>query len=432
MLKKFYFLLIIKIIKGFYIDYDDDEIPESGTIPLKFTIEKIDSDELLTTKIKIGDPPQEITLILDIGADRTWILKDNYKYSLSKTYSTDNDFDKRIQDNFSYSGVKSKETFTIGNKTLENFLFLLVEKIENKNFNGVLSLGREYDTKYFSLAYRLSSKMKTFYNSFVLKFEGNNTGELHIGDATDEIKIFKDLVLPCKLLDSEPKIKWKCQLTHVFIGGIDNATFFFDDYYEQSRYLIYNRSYKIENIDSPVYFETIYNKIYVTRKFIDYMKANLFIDKDGKSFCSLEDNYYKAYFNCSKSEVSKVPILNFVLSAVTDLSFPYNNLFECDDNNCISIIQYDSNFQGFVFGLPILKNYQMIFDYKSRLLQFYGKENKFLVKMPYTEGIELVNLLIYFIFFIIFFLLTSICVIYIIRSKNKKRKKIEEEIFQIV
>ena len=226
MLKKFYFLLIIKIIKGLYIDDDDDDIPESGTIPLKFTIEKIDSEELLTTKIKIGDPPQEITLILDIGADRTWILKDNYKYSLSKTYSTDNDFDKRIQDNFSYSGVKSKETFTIGNKTLENFLFLLVEKIENKNFNGVLSLGREYDKKYFSLAYRLSSKMKTFYNSFVLKFEGNNTGELHIGDATDEIKIFKDLVLPCKLLDSEPKIKWKCQLTHVFIGGIDNATFF--------------------------------------------------------------------------------------------------------------------------------------------------------------------------------------------------------------
>ena len=55
----------------------------SGTIPLKFTVEKIDSDELLTTKLKIGDPQQEITLILDIGAERTWILKDNYKYSLS-------------------------------------------------------------------------------------------------------------------------------------------------------------------------------------------------------------------------------------------------------------------------------------------------------------------------------------------------------------
>ena len=426
MSKILYLLLILKLIIT-----QDPESPEiSGTIPLKFTVQKINSDELLTTILKIGDPQQEIELILDIGAERTWILKDNFKSSLSKTYSSENILDKRIQDTFSYSGYKSKDTFTVGNKTLENFLFLIVEKVENKNFKGVLSLGREYDTKYFSLAYRLSSTMQTFYNSFQLKFEGNNTGELHVGDASDEVKNFRDLVLPCKLLDSEPKIKWKCKLTHVFIGGIDNAKSFFDDYYEQTGYEINSRSYKIEVINSPVYFETIYNKIYVTRSFIDYMKINLFSDKNGKSFCSLEDNNSKAYFKCSKSEISNVPSLNFVLSDITDLSFPYNNLFECDDNNCISIVQYDKNFNGFVFGLPILKNYQMIFDYNSRFLQFYGKENKYLVIMPNTGGIDMVNFLIYFVLFIIFVLIIGICVIYIMRSKNKKRKKIEEEIYQ--
>ena len=366
----------------------------------------------------------------DIGAERTWILKDNFKSSLSKTYSSENILDKRIQDTFSYSGYKSKDTFTVGNKTLENFLFLIVEKVENKNFKGVLSLGREYDTKYFSLAYRLSSTMQTFYNSFQLKFEGNNTGELHVGDASDEVKNFRDLVLPCKLLDSEPKIKWKCKLTHVFIGGIDNAKSFFDDYYEQTGYEINSRSYKIEVINSPVYFETIYNKIYVTRSFIDYMKINLFSDKNGKSFCSLEDNNSKAYFKCSKSEISNVPSLNFVLSDITDLSFPYNNLFECDDNNCISIVQYDKNFNGFVFGLPILKNYQMIFDYNSRHLQFYSIDNKYLVKMPNTGGFDLVNFLLYFFLFIIAVLLAGICLIYVMRRKNKRRKQIEEEIYE--
>ena len=426
MSKILYLLLILKLIIT-----QDPESPEiSGTIPLKFTVQKINSDELLTTILKIGDPQQEIELILDIGAERTWILKDNFKSSLSKTYSSENILDKRIQDTFSYSGYKSKDTFTVGNKTLENFLFLIVEKVENKYFKGVLSLGREYDTKYFSLAYRLSSTMQTFYNSFQLKFEGNNTGELHVGDASDEVKNFRDLVLPCKLLDSEPKIKWKCKLTHVFIGGIDNAKSFFDDYYEQTGYEINSRSYKIEVINSPVYFETIYNKIYVTRSFIDYMKINLFSDKNGKSFCSLEDNNSKAYFKCSKSEISNVPSLNFVLSDITDLSFPYNNLFECDDNNCISIVQYDKNFNGFVFGLPILKNYQMIFDYNSRFLQFYGKENKYLVRMPNTGGIDMVNFLIYFFLFIIFVLIIGICVIYIMKSKKKKRKKIEEEIYQ--
>ena len=180
----------------------------------------------------------------------------------------------------------------------------------------------------------------------------------------------------------------------------------------------------------PVYFETIYNKIYVPRNFIDYMKMNLFIDKEGKSICSLEDNNNKAYFKCSKSDVSKVPRLDFVLSDITDLSFPYTNLFECNDNDCISVVQYDSQFQGFIFGLPILKHYYLIFDYNSRFLQFYSIDNKYLVKMPNNGGFDFVNFLLYFFLFIIAVLLSGICLIYVMRRKNKRRKQIEEEIYE--
>ena len=411
----------------------DPQEPErpSGTATIKFTIET--ADEYPIAPIKIGDPPQELNLILDIGAERTWVHSNTFKSSQSKTYSTDNQLDERTQDTFSYRGYRSKETFKLENKTLEEFLFLLVDKVENNNkFNGVLSLGREYDTKYFSIVYRLSSTMATFYNSFVLAYNSNNkTGELHVGDVTEEIRHQRHKFLPCRLLDGQPKIKWKCMLTHVFIGGVNNAPSSNDDYYEQKCYEINSRSYKIEIINLPVYFETIYNKIYVPRSFIDYMKMNLFVDNTGKSICSLEDNNSKAYFKCPKSDISKIQRLDFVLSDITDLSFPYNNMFECDDSNCISIIQYDSRFKdAFIFGLPILKNYQMIFDYNSRHLQFYSIDNKYLVKMPNTGGFDLVNFLLYFFLFIIAVLLAGICLIYVMRRKNKRRKQIEEEIYE--
>ena len=401
----------------------------SGTATIMFKLAT--DNELLLAPLKIGTPPQEVNVILDIASERTWLHMNTFKSSQSSSYSSENQLDERVQDSFSYRGYRSMETFILENKTLENFLFLQVDQVQNNNkFNGVLSLGREYDSKYYSIVYRLSSEMTTFYNSFVLKFNSSNTGELHVGDTIDEIRQQRSKILPCRLLDKEPKIKWKCMLTHVFVGGVNLAPSYIDDYYEQYSYEINSRSYKIEIMNVPVYFETIYNKIYVPRNFIDYMKMNLFIDKEGKSICSLEDNNNKAYFKCSKSDVSKVPRLDFVLSDITDLSFPYTNLFECNDNDCISVVQYDSQFQGFIFGLPILKHYYLIFDYNSRFLQFYSIDNKYLVKMPNNGGFDFVNFLLYFFLFIIAVLLAGICLIYVMRRKNKRRKQIEEEIYE--
>ena len=139
-------IFLIITIKSQPTNQDPQE-PErpSGTATIKFTIET--ADEYPVAPIKIGDPPQELSLILDIGAERTWVHTNTFKSSQSKTYTTENQLDERTQDNFSYRGYRSKETFKLENKTLEEFLFLLVDKVDNNKFNGVLSLGREYDTK---------------------------------------------------------------------------------------------------------------------------------------------------------------------------------------------------------------------------------------------------------------------------------------------
>ena len=144
----------------------------SGTATIMFKLAT--DNELLLAPLKIGTPPQEVNVILDIASERTWIHMNTFKSSQSSSYSSENQLDERVQDSFSYRGYRSKETFILENKTLENFLFLQVDQVQNNNkFNGVLSLGREYDSKYYSIVYRLSSEMTTFYNSFVLKFNSS-------------------------------------------------------------------------------------------------------------------------------------------------------------------------------------------------------------------------------------------------------------------
>ena len=63
-------------------------------------------------------------------------------------------------------------------------------------------------------------------------------------------------------------------------------------------------------------------------------------------------------------------------------------------------------------------------------MQFYSIDNKYLVKMPNNGGFDFVNFLLYFFLFIIAVLLSGICLIYVMRRKNKRRKQIEEEIYE--
>ena len=110
----------------------------SGTATIMFKLAT--DNELLLAPLKIGTPPQEVNVILDIASERTWIHMNTFKSSQSSSYSSENQLDERVQDSFSYRGYRSKETFILENKTLENFLFLQVDQVQNNNkFDGVLS-----------------------------------------------------------------------------------------------------------------------------------------------------------------------------------------------------------------------------------------------------------------------------------------------------
>lgn len=408
----------------------EDEHP--GIIKLKFKLGS--TKDFLSVPIQIGSSKKELDFILDIGSERTWILNSYYDKQSSQTFENLDKEQVKTQDYFRYEGTLSTENFHFDNKTLEGFQFLYVKKVDNnEGFKAVLSLGKEYDSKKYSLVYKSSNNAITFYNAFYIKFENENEGNIQIGDAPEDIKR-SNLINKCKVIEGQnPLIKWKCELTHIFIGGVEDNQSFKDDYLDQYGYYIREKSQHIKEVFKPVIFESIYNSIYCPKRFLSYFKENYFYNSITNSYmCKLIDNGQSAYFTCTKSEVNSLKRLNFVLSEITDLSFPARLLFECNDktDTCIFLVRYSSRFDYWVFGLPILKNYGIIFDYNMKDIEFYSQSNKYLVNMPDKFVFNFLNFLLYFLIFIIILLLIGLGLIYFMRNKNKKRQQIEEEIYE--
>ena len=413
---------------------DDPETPEFavGYITLPFTLTE---NHLPVSQVKIGHPKQDIDLILDIGSTRTWVSDQYFKSKKSDTYVSEDELDAQNQYDFSYSGIASMDTFKVSDKTLDQFKFVLVNNLQNSNFQGVLSLGHEYDSKHRSLVYEMSHVCNTFYNMFMFKFNDNG-GELYIGDTTEEQKERNHLINKCRYLiggSISDQIKWRCELTQMFIGGVEDFPTFTNDLMEQTGYYISKTDFnKMIDIKEPVSFETIFDKIYVPKKTMEYLQKNYLKDMSSEQkICNYVNKDNNIIVSCSKDEITKLKRLNFVLSEKTALSFPTSALFECGDSgSCEFVIQHNSKYKGFIFGLPVFKLYNIIFDYNSRDLMFYSLDNKYLVDFPLDLGTSILTIIIWLLIVVILIMLAGLLVIYILRRKNRKRKEIEDQIYE--
>lgn len=430
----FFDTILTKKDKEKQIDNDSEFLDfDKGYITLPFTLTK---SKIPISKLSIGKPSQEINLVLDIGSSRTWISDQYYNSKGSKTYQPLEEAFSKEQYDFSYSGNSALETFKIGDKILQNFKFILVNNLQNNNFQGVLSLGHEYDSKHNSLVYEMSKVSNTYYNMFMFKFNEDNGGELLIGDTTEEEKEKLHLINRCRYLiggSPEEQIKWRCQLTHVFIGGIEDMESFYEQLVEQTGYYIIETKFnKLKNIYEPVIFETIFDRIYVPKYIMEYLRDNYLKDiENNKNLCNYNDNGNSIIVKCTKEEIYKLKRLNFVLGEKTDLALPSNELFNCDNsNNCEFLIQYNDKYQGFIFGLPIFKLYNIIFDYNSRDLMFYSLYNKYLVSFNKDFGTSILKIVLYILIVVLCLLISGIILIYFFRRINRKRKLIEDEIYK--
>ena len=280
---------------------DDDPEMVVGYISLKFKV----NQGMLVAPVKTGTPEQELNLVLDIGSPRTWISDQSFKKEDSSTYSDKGETETFTQYDFTYSGKASTETFTLADKKLSEFKFLLANNLQNVKMQGALSLGHEYDSKHKSLVYEMSHVCNTFYNMFLFKFDENNEGELLIGDITDDQKRKYQYINKCLFLkggSADDQIKWRCEITQLFIGGIEDFPTFQNDLMEQTGYYISKTDFnKMINVNQPVAFETIFDKIYVPKDTMEYLKENYLKNiVDNQKMCQYNDNGDNIKVTCTK------------------------------------------------------------------------------------------------------------------------------------
>ena len=127
----------------------------------------------------------------------------------------------------------------------------------------------------------------------------------------------------------------------------------------------------------------------------------------------------------------KIKKIKFFFSEKTALSLPSSEIFICGNSDkCEFAIQYNFNYNEFIFGLPVFKLYNIIFDYNSRDLMFYSSGNKYLVSIQVDFGTSILVVIIWILVISILFMLAGLLLIYILRRKNRKRKEIEDLIYE--
>ena len=126
------------------------------------------------------------------------------------------------------------------------------------------------------------------------------------------------MINECRYLirsSAEEQIKWRCELTQIFIEGIEDFPTFRNELMEQTGYYISKtKNNKMMEVKEAVSFETIFDKIFVLKQTMEYLKNNYFIyfSNDQKIF-NYNDKGDNIMVTCSKDEISKLKRLNFFL-----------------------------------------------------------------------------------------------------------------------
>lgn len=413
-----------------------------GQVMINFYL--ISESQLPIVKVDIGEPKQSFNLILDINAEQTWIESSLYSHLLSLNYNRYSYVKELDNERYNLEGYISTDVFIIDTISIKAFGFILANTSSLLSsslspIKGALSLKREFEKNKMSLIDRLIDLKYAYKPIFTLIFDNIHHGSILIGNTDyDQLKDNKNRLSMCLFENIQSKSKWGCNITYVFIGdyGLIQK---FDDIRNEPYYDIdYNNS-KAILINKEAYFETIYNKIYVDKKFMSYLKEKYF-DINGSS-CVFNETDKTIQVKCLHEDVVKLNQLNFVFDSRLDLYLSYKELFYCPyaKGQCAFNIEYNGDIvkdnNTWAIGLPLLKLFETTFK-QDEGIYFFG-DNKEIVRLNTISSnnkgksavLNYLKILIYFIFGILLTLILGIGVIYALRYKNKRKKQRIEEAY---
>ena len=333
-----YFLLIFQIfLISFHIV--SNSYPENYTIPYLITA-------------RIGRQSTEIKLLLNsFSSNNILFANSNRKFSkeISEGRKSDAYMDK-IECN--------------GN-IIDDFPFSLIMDntgLNNPDIQGEFGLGIDKDN--------LNDLVEILFNNQIIKkkniiLETSNdllNNKISNSDTNISLNEFKYCNLTRKSdLDDIYNEAWVCELSHTIIEEITTKNNSFKTTWEKAR-LVHARAV----------FDTRQKYILLPIKYLEKFAEIGNLEKCEKKF---EKSLNLKYFNCTKKifdELKKNNPFYFVIDGY-GLKFNFDELFQNEGNFTTSIIRFTntiSNSNLFIFGIPLFKKYNIIFDYENKRVGF--------------------------------------------------------------
>ena len=334
---------------------------------------------LMETEICIGTPGQCFKVLYDTGS--TYLIlgvensnlkfKNGFNALLSESFSALCD-KKLLAIPFKSSviwGRESKDKASISQDFKYPYLFsflLSYNSTESYDFDGILGLGNYYpkrdeDNSFderFSFVHYLKLNGVISKLIFGHEYKDRTHGSIYFGE---EPRSMRSGYFKCKVQNFISYVnKWHCQLLSMYFSNGENYT----------------------TLSSTVAFDTGYSFIKGP-----YYQASIIIDKIkeiGGDFCDqiiqpIDENNELIGIVCDKEfKISDFPDISFDIVGFKMTLLKRDLFRKIIINKKVkyeAIIIGDSTYQFWNFGEPILKNYDMVFNYEDNTVGFKVNNN---------------------------------------------------------
>ena len=383
------FLFLIVIISSkiqlFFTIKDENEYNEQNkNFKLKSFIDVpmgSEPDSKTLMKLCLGSPPQCFNLVVLTNSFYLMISNSNSQsnsqhffnesqsntlYKYSKFIELDY-YDQKIR------GQEAIDKLTINGIEISKIYFLLINPSgKYRAYDGFIGLGympNKHERK-FSLIHQLFEKGKIAHKVFTQYYNDNYNGVITIGEIPDYI--VEDYIHygRCKALNKIRNGKeyknnnWECNIDFIYYGDnndMNNMIQFIENNYKAEVLFL---SYRKRSF-LPLFIFEIFEKTYFKRALYE---KQCIINSGGK---------YR-WYECDNN--IQLPNLNLVFDA-WEMRITSDKLFIPSKNNKNKkefIFYYKEQFEKFLIGRSLLKEFEMVYDYANKQIGFYHPNVRYL------------------------------------------------------
>ena len=391
----YFFILIISINSQITLDFfiddnlsyeEEEENIHKNNLRSSLEILTENEKEFKTVlKACLGTPPQCFNLGVQTNTFYIWVRSSNSREKNLKIKTFDVSNSTSLQRNNKYfqknifgrkvTGYEARDILTINGQDYSKINFIILETtgslLEMEGFIG-LGYTPNTDERKFSIIHQLFENGVIPHKVFTQKYFTEEKGNLIIGKIP--IYIIKDYIHygRCAALDKVINGKryknnnWECKIDDIYDGNDEKNSLYLEKNQEQKMSFL---SYRKRSFIPIELFIQLGNT---------YLKNEI---KDKKCIEKHERRY--SFYECNKDV--EIPNITFVFGD-WEFTVEGKDMFKMNKNGNTKelILYHKDNFEHFLLGRSILKEFEMVYDYANKEIGFYHSSVKYKGKLKVT------------------------------------------------